>query len=764
MSDKILKYNKTGLKCKVISEDILENNRAIKVISVLIGFILIIMGQSMMYGKLNAVPGAFFFLLSFIPFFIALKPDKGAELLGRLPFLKGDFEKPGKSEIIGFAIFFIAAAFFRFHNLDTVPMGCFRDEGKAAKDAMDIIRGITPSGADSALPVYIRAITDNPALYNYFMGGLFPFVGEGIVGARTATAVAGLLTAVSFYFIIRYMFGWRAAVLGGLLFAVGSYPVSYSRLVYHASFAMLPYMFTMYFAVKVYNERKWSDFILLGVVMAIALQTYHAARIIPFAYAMLLALCFVGDRGFIKANYKKILVMLGVFAVVLMPLTLYVIENYKSFMERPGGLLLLTEHNKHHWFSQNQLMNYLISLKKAVLMYNHRGGISIIASNFNAVPMLDFVSGIFAAAGFMMLLAGIFLGNARAFLLLGLFFIYIQGTALFIESPHTGRGIMAMPVVFVFAAVAVSVLLKLFYENSGKVLRGFFLFAAAILFIIITALNYDRYFEKYGKFQYAYRAFETEKREAAEYVIKLGDGWQAIMTPHFMHGDRGETPDVQIAFMAKKKTNYEKLTAGYNLPVNPKQGINYVYIIDKEYYAYLPALAAYYPGGERVDFFEKYNNENVLSFVAYKVPYEEAVRGLSYKPQRGLIASYYTGADCGYGDLLDKRIEPLLLQEWAFFPKNVNRFTACWEGKIRIDIPGKYIFDVRNGETKRLMIDDKVLLSGNQTRVEVELKQGMHKINVMYRNNGCLWFGLWWSKPDSGNVEPVPMDNFYPVR
>jgi len=742
----------------------LENNRTVRIVLILAGFALIIVGQMLMHGKTHAMPGAAFFVLSFIPFFIAMKPDRGDELLGRIPFSLPEFTKPSRNEYIAFAVFFVVAAFFRFHNLDTVPIGSFRDEGKAAKDAMDMIRGIAPSGADSALPVYIRAITDNPALYNYFMGGLFPFIGEGIVAARAATAVAGLLTAVSFYFVLRYIFGWRAAFLGSMLYAIGSYPVTYSRLVYHACFALLPYMFTLYFALKAYNERKTKDFILLGIVMGIALQTYHASRIIPFAYAALLGICWFADRGFVKANYKKMLAALGVMAAVLLPLIIYIIENFNTFMMRPGGLLLLTEHNKHHWFSQNMVMNYLISLKKALLMYNQQGGISIIASNFGYLPMLDFISGIFAAAGFMMMAAGVFMGNARSVIFMGLFFVFIQGTALFIESPHTGRGIMAMPMVFVFAAAAISVLVKLFYEGSGKAIRVLFALAAVILLLITAVLNYDKYFEKYGKNKYAWRAFETEKRAAAEYVIKLGDNWQAIMTPYFMHGERAETPDVQIAFMAKKKTNYEKLTAGHNLPVNPKQGTNYVYIIDNQYYAYLPVLAAYYPGGERVDFFEKYNNENVLSFVAYKVPYEEALKALSYKPQRGLMASYYTGADCGAGDLLDRRIEPVLLQEWAHFPKNVNRFSACWDGKIRIDVPGKYIFDVRTGETKRLMIDNKVILSGNQTRAEVQLTKGIHDINVMYRNNGSLWFGLWWSKPNNGNVEPVPMDNLYPAK
>ncbi|MBN2754202.1 MAG: glycosyltransferase family 39 protein [Candidatus Goldbacteria bacterium] len=742
----------------------MEKNRIIKIISVITGFVLIYIGQSIMYGKANGSSGAVFFLLSFIPFFIALKSDKGAELLGTLPFLRDNVEKPGRNEIIGFVIFFIAAAFFRFHNLDTVPIGSFRDEGKAAKDAMDIIRNVMPHGADSTLPIYIRAITDNPALYNYFMGGLFPLVGEGIVGARAATAVAGLLTAVSFYFLIRYMFGWRAAVLGGFLFAVGNYPVTYSRLVYHASFAMLPYMFTMFFALKVYNERKLFDFIILGLAMAISIQTYHAARIIPFAYAAILCLCFFGDRGFIKANYKKMLLMIGVSILVLMPLIIYIFDNYNSFMGRPGGLFLFGENNKHYWFSQNQVINYLISLKKAVLMYNNLGGMSIISSNFEGMPMLDYLSGIFAAAGFMLLLAGMFLGNARSFFFLGMFFIFIQGTALFIESPHTGRGIMAMPMVFIFAAAAIAVLSKLFLENAGKISKILFSLTAVILLLIITADNYDRYFEKYGKYKLAYRAFETEKREAAEYVVKLGDGWQAIMTPYFMHGERGETPDVMIVFMEKGKSNYEKLTLGHNFPVNPKQGMNYIYILERDYFNILPALKTYYPGGEVIEFKEKYNKDNVTAFIAFKVPYEEAVKGMSYKPERGLTASYYTGAECGTGELLDQRIEPMVLQDWAFYPKNIRFFTACWDGKIRIDIPGRYFFDVKTGENKRLLIDNKLILSGNQTRSEIELSKGLHDIHISFRNNGSLWIGLWWVKPNVGYLEPVPMDNLYPKK
>ena len=742
----------------------MEKNRIIKIISMITGFTLIFIGQSMMYGKAHVWPGALFFLLSFIPFFVVLKTDKGAELIGALPFLKDISEKPVRNEIIGFVIFFIAAAYFRFHNLDTVPLGSFRDEGKAAKDAMDIIRNVIPHGADSSLPIYIRAITDNPALYNFFMGALFPLVGEGIVGARAATAVGGLLAAVSFYFLIRYMFGWRAAVLGGLLFAVGSYPVIYSRLVYHASFAILPYMFAMFFALKVYNERKLPDFILLGLSMGLAIQTYQAARIIPFAYAAMLAVCVFTDRGFIKANFKQLLITLSVLMLVLLPLIIYIFENFNSYMMRPGGLFLFSEQNHRHWTSVNPVLTYLESLKRAVFMYNHRGGISMVLGNFDSVPMVDFLSGIFAAAGFMLLLTGLFLGNARSFFFLGMFFIFIQGSALFIEAPHATRGVMAMPMVFIFAAAAIAALSKVFYENAGKISKFIFLLIAGILLLIIAVDNYERIFERFGKHKLAYRSFEAEKREAAEYVVKLGDNWQAIMTPFFMHGERGETPDVMIAFMNKGKDNYEKITLGHNFPVNPKPGMNYIYILERDYFTMLDALQAYYPGGERIEFKEKYNKENVTSFIAYKVPYEEAVKGMSYKPERGLTVSYYTGAECGAGELLDERVEPVIFQDWAFYPKNIRFFTACWDGKIRIDTAGRYFFDVKTGENKQLFIDNKLILTGNQSRAEVVLSKGMHDIHASFRNNGSLWFCLWWVKPNTGSLELVPMDNFYPKK
>ena len=236
------------------------------------------------------------------------------------------------------------------------------------------------------------------------------------------------------------------------------------------------------------------------------------------------------------------------------------------------------------------------------------------------------------------------------------------------------------------------------------------------------------------------------------------------MTPYFMFGPEQNTPDVTIAFMAKKKNNYEKLTTGYNFPVNPAYGKNYVYILEREFFSMLPSLQAYYPSGERVDFMEKYNDEKIISFIAFKVPYEAAFKGFSDRPERGLTASYYTGGNCGFGDLLEVRTEPMIFHEWAYFPKNVTRFTVCWDGRIRIDTAGKYIFDVKTTERKELHIDNKLILSGNQTKAEIELSKGMHDIHVMYRNNGGNRFGLWWAAPDKGILEAVPMDNLYPQK
>jgi 4-amino-4-deoxy-L-arabinose transferase-like glycosyltransferase len=746
---------------RVIWEAVLQSNKVFYFVSVFAGIMLVVIGQMLIFNSNTAMPGVLFFLLSFIPFLFVFLKDKNHELLGNIPFIPRNEKLNGKVELIFFLVFAAIAVIYRFYAIDTVPIGSFRDEGKAAKDSMDIMRGLTPLGADSSLPVYIRAITDNPAVYNYFMTGLFPFVGEGIVGARIATAFAGFLTAVSFYFILRYMFGWRTAFLAGLFFAFGRYPVTFSRLVYHASFAMLPYMFVLYFVIRSYNERKIWDFLLLGLSMGLSIQTYHAARIIPFAYAALLGLCWFTDKGFIKANYGRIILAFVVTAVVLIPMGLYIMKNYRSFMERPSGLLLLSVSNKHLWFSSNPVSNYLISLKKALLMYNQKGGNSIIYSNYDGVPMLDRITGIFAVTGFMLLVAGLFVGNNYSIFFLALFFIFIQGTALFIESPHTGRGIMAMPMVFVFVAFSISVMFRLFYDNAGKISKVLVVMVIAVLIIISASDNFNQYFNLYGKNSNAWRSFETDKRKAAEYLVGMGKSWQGIMSPYFMFGDMASTPDVTIVMWSHKMDNYEKLTAGYNLPVKPVLGKNYVYILDRDYFAYLPALKMYYPDGELVNFYEKYN-EKVLSFVAYKVTYDQALKGLSVKPAHGLVASYYDGNDCGVGQLLDKRIEPLILQNWHYFPKNINRFAVCWQGRIRIDTPGIYTFDVRNGETKRLVIDDKTIIDGPIPYAKIDLKVGMHKIYAMYRNNGNLWFGLWWTLPSATGTEPVPVDNLYP--
>jgi hypothetical protein len=713
-----------------------------------------------MYAKPHALPGAYFFLLSLIPFFIAIKHDKGAELLGKLPFLKDIFEKPGKFEIIGFAIFFITAAFFRFHSLDTVPMGSFRDEGKAVKDAMDIIRGVTPNGADSALPIYIRAITDNPALYNYFMGGLFPFIGEGIMGARAATAIAGLLAAVSFYFLIRYMLGWKTAFFTSMFFAFGIYPVAYSRLVYHAGFAILPFIISLFYAVKIYNERKTADFIIFGIALALSVQTYQAARIVPVAYLLFIIGALFIDRGFLKANYIKLFAAFITAVIFMVPFLVYVMEHFDSFMMRASGLYLMQVQNRHHWLHENPILNYLISIKKVLLMFNHSGSNAINLGAYNGLPLMDFLTGIFAAAGFFMLLAAAFTGNLFGIIFVFTFILFAAAAAAFIEAPYPSRSVMTMPLIYIFTAFGLSGLIRSASSAGKKII--YVLISLAV--VLAGVINYDKYFIKYGRHKYAYRAFETEKREAAEYVIKLGGSWQAIMTPYFMFGSEQNTPDVTIAFMAKKKNNYEKLTTGYNFPVNPAYGKNYVYILEREYFSMLPALQAYYPAGERVDFMEKYNDEKVIAFIAYKVPYEEALKGLSDSPERGLTARYYSGGNCGYGELLEVRSEPMILHEWAYFPKNANHFTVCWDGKIRIDTPGKYIFDVKTNERKELLIDNNLILSGNQTKAEIELSKGMHDIHVMYRNNGRNWFGLWWARPDKGILETVPMDNLYPQK
>jgi len=734
----------------------------------LISLFLAIIGQWNFYVLKKPIFGIVFFILAAIIFivsdFFLLNKNDSFSIYEKNESVDYDINK--RTEIIFLIIVIAVSIFYRFYDISNVPIGCFRDEGKLALDSYYIMKEKQPMDARQKYPVYIHGLTDNPAMFNYIMSAGFKLIGSGVVEARVITAFLSVLGIISFYFLLRFLFGIKIALFGLLFLSFMRWHITFSRLILHPSFAIFVFIIFLYFLFKTLKEEKLYQFLFLGLALGLSQHTYQAARAIPFAILLLLIFWFFKKPDFLIKNYKKLIILIIVFFIVFSPLLLYISKHYDEFMARAKWHYIFNEVNMRQ-FSEAKgnlkyIKIYLENAKKTLLMFNMVGPGSYFPYNTGNMPMLDFWIGIFAFLGFGYTLFRFFTFSKFAIILITLFAVFMHGGILFADAPHAARTILTLPFFILFTCVFLEKVyfqLKEFKYTKTKYII-YILFAGIIIFSAIE--NYDKYFNKYGKHPFAWDMFESDKRKAAEYFLSLGNNWHGVLDPTYMHGNLGVTAEFDIVMSKVKEKNYEKFVINENFPANPELNKNYTYILNAEYIDLLSLFKKVYPGGKYKPFYKKYN-ENVLSFFAYEVPLEEIKKSGKIYFKNGLRGRYYNGL-LWEGEPVIERVDPVIYFCWDASPPIKPDFSVAWSGKIKAEKEGEYTFTVNTWQNFELYIDNNLVLQnklGNTNPIiekKILLKKGLHKIKINYNQSVGGFVYLYWIQP--GDKKKILMDDF----
>lgn len=131
-------------------------------------------------------------------------------------------------------------------------------------------------------------------------------------------------------------------------------------------------------------------------------------------------------------------------------------------------------------------------------------------------------------------------------------------------------------------------------------------------------------------------------------------------------------------------------------------------------------------------------------------------------PRQGLTASYFRGVDWG-GERVFHQVTPFLLLFWAEADPFYSPFSVRFTGALRIEEPGRYVFNIRADDGARLSLDGKVVaeeltpLRVNDLQADVELDAGEHPIQIDYfQVGGSNVLEFYWRGPgvDPGPVPP----------
>ncbi|MDI6856936.1 MAG: glycosyltransferase family 39 protein [Dehalococcoidia bacterium] len=270
---------------------------------------------------------------------------------------------PRLLEIALFAAAFGTGVLFRFYRIGDIPPGLNHDAAWNGLYAITITQGIDYAP-------YTPAAWGRETMFHYIIAFWQLIVGHTQFAIQLAAISVGIVTLVPMYLFARRLFGPRFALVATFFLAVSGWHMTLSKVGWRMILVPLFYVLVFYFLLRAVQERRLRDFVLAGVFLGLSLDTYDAARIIPFIAVAYIAYEVLKDRTLLFKRPQ--LARWGLFAaaavVAFSPLGWYALNHWELFTGRSRFLWIGNQID-----AAGSLEPLWENLKAAALMFNFRG-------------------------------------------------------------------------------------------------------------------------------------------------------------------------------------------------------------------------------------------------------------------------------------------------------------------------------------------------------------------------------------------------------
>jgi 4-amino-4-deoxy-L-arabinose transferase-like glycosyltransferase len=643
------------------------------------------------------------------------------------------------------AIILAVAMFMRGYQLADLPYGSWYDEAESGLEAVEILNGRPFSP--------MAQFTFNPSLYFYALALSFKVFGVSILGVRLVVATAGVLSCLFLYLLGKRLWGWRVAFVAGILLAVMSWHVTFSRLGMQNVTAPLFAIVTFYYLVRALETGRHADYLWAGLAAGVGVYTYTPFRLVALMMALLLAHELLSRSGFLRRHFDGLLVMAVAATLVMMPLLIYAVQHPQEFTRRMDETSVFAKKNTE----VEKRLALENSLRRHMQMFNVQGDPNG-RHGLPGRPMADSMTAAFLVLG---LGYSLYRWRDRGYFLAVIWLsIGLLGGIMSLdwESPQGARSVVAMPAVAMLAAIPLGLVWEAAEGTLGRRPRTALIqrphlmtLAMALLLANVGRLNFDRYFNEQMKNVEVFHAHSARETATARYVNALGPGyWIYLQTAN--------APIVRL--IADRQEDFRFFWPIDHLPLKEHVDRDIVYLFEpwrvsipvEEFLRYYPdaqANTVYDPAGEPI-------------FHAVRVD-QAAVERIF-----GLVGSYYRGPDWQGQPFLTRTDRGIVFEEgWNPLPSGEEGpFSIVWSGTFFAPRPGEYGLDLRSQGRSWISVDGE-LVAGKQgdptASGRMALAKGLHSLEVRFSADKAVGgAALYWTPPGQ-EAEPLPDNLLFTV-
>lgn len=220
--------------------------------------------------------------------------------------------------LLGFAL--------RMHDLTGTPPGIDGDEAFYYLDATYLLLG--------HFKIYFPTNFGHEPMFIYLLALAVRLFGGHAFTLRYTSVMGGMLTLAAGYALGRRLFNRHVAFVTLALLATLPWPVFSTRLGLRAFTLLMMSVFSLYTLWRALYNHSWRWAIASGICNGLTLYTYPSSRVFPAVGILWLLALVVLDRRQVTANWQRIAGVIGLAALVALPLVIYEIRNPEIVNQR----------------------------------------------------------------------------------------------------------------------------------------------------------------------------------------------------------------------------------------------------------------------------------------------------------------------------------------------------------------------------------------------------------------------------------------------
>lgn len=240
--------------------------------------------------------------------------------------------KNKKNILILFAILLLGSL-LRLWEIGKIPNSLTWDEAALGYNAYSI----SETGKDEfsePFPVVLRSFDDyKPAFYAYLIIPTYKVFGLNEFSVRLPSAVLGILSLISVYFLIKKLFKRDdITLLTVFMMAISPWHIQFSRVAFESNVGLAFNIFAATFFI--YGLKRYWMIILAALFAGLSVHTYQSDRVFTPLFILGMSIIFI--KPLLKVPKKYVVSAVSVGLIVVLPLVIYIINDSNALLRAKG--------------------------------------------------------------------------------------------------------------------------------------------------------------------------------------------------------------------------------------------------------------------------------------------------------------------------------------------------------------------------------------------------------------------------------------------